>query len=219
MDAADIARQTRSPVDLETPRDNAGTLHLPPSLALQCFDVLVGCISLNDYDVVVVKDLEQLAMTSAECSFRTLHHLSITDPTSSTLIDLRRRYNKVFPRRTKFNGLSFRNTMVVIHALATQSWNDDHSEWANDRPSDREHTWFAQCLVGIAQKEHQRTRPNKVPWWILQFVLDSLSLDPPTPASVVSSCLMIVAIDLGCDVSNTTGSNERCVYVRYKPLF
>jgi hypothetical protein len=109
--------------------------------------------------------------------------------------------------------------LIITYAFVTKHWSRNHSGWDDDRPSNREHTWFAQCLVGIAQKEHQRTRPSKVPEWILHFVLDSLSLDPPTPASVVCSCLMIVAIDLGCDVSNITGSSERCVYFWDKSTF
>ena len=61
-----------------------------------------------------------------------------------------------------------------------------------------------------------RTRCQKVPRWTLRFALHSLSLYPMPPTSAIADCLSIIAIDLGCDVSNSgfTLLDERCVHTR-----
>jgi hypothetical protein len=69
---------------------------------------------------------------------------------------------------------------------------------------------FHRYMVEAAQAEYERTQQRKTPRWILRFALDSLSLDPP-PTSVVADCLEIIAIDLGCDVSNITTLDERYI--------
>jgi hypothetical protein len=68
---------------------------LDPTLVADCFHVLICCVSLRNHKVVVRRGLEQLATISARCLFRTFHHLSVTNPTSRVVQDLRDSYDKV----------------------------------------------------------------------------------------------------------------------------
>ena len=163
--------------------------------------------------MVTVQDKEQLATVSARCLLRSLHHLSAMDPPSSDLADIYRRYNRAFPFDSDSRGLPFHHAITKIHAMANQYWNPRHVKWDDYRPSDQEYTTFAQHMVEAAQVEYQQTSCRKVPCWILRFALHSLSLDPPPPVPVVADCLRITAIDLGCQVSNTTVLEARCVWV------
>ena len=187
---------------------------LDPSLVADCFNVFAGCVNIIDQKLVVMQGLERLATVSARCLFRTFRHLSVTDPTSSVLADLHRRYDEAFPFDTDFRGLPFYHTMMRIHGLAGKHWNHRNLVWDDYRPSSHEHIPFALHMVEAAQAEyHQmqgilRMQRKKVPRWILRFALHSLSLDSP-PTSVVADCLTIVAIDLDCDVSNITALEER----------
>ena len=69
-------------------------------------------------------------------------------------------------------------------------------------------------MVEAAQVEYQQTQHRKVLRWILRFALESLSLNPLPPTSVIADCLSIIAIDLGCNVSDTglMTLDERCVH-------
>ena len=184
---------------------------LDPTLIADCFNVFVGCVSFSKRKLVVIQGLEQLATVSAGCLFRTFRHIWVTDPTSSVLADLRRRYDRVFPPETNFKGLPFYHTITMIHALVHNRWNLRNLRWDDYKPSVREHIPFARHMVEVAQVEYRRMQRRKVPRWILRFALHSLSLNPPSPESVVADCLTIVAIDLGCDVSDIATSDERCV--------
>ena len=92
-------------------------------LIIDCFDIFVGCISVSNGTMVIMLGLEQLATVSARCFFQNLRHLSTTRPTSSVLVDLRRRYDRVFPFFTDFRGLPFYHTMKNLHALINQDQN------------------------------------------------------------------------------------------------
>ena len=52
---------------------------------------------------------------------------------------------------------------------------------------------------------------RKVPRWILRLALESLPLDPSSPAPGFADYLTIIAIELGYDVSNVTTLDERFV--------
>ena len=188
-----------------------------PTLVSGCFDVFTGCIKVdvNNGKMVIMQGLEQLAAVSAMCFLRTLHHLFVMDPDSSVLEDVCRRYLMVFPFEPDFTGLPFYYTMIKIHSLANQSWDPRTIRWDDHEPSTQECISFTRGVAETAQVEYQRLEPQKVPRWILRFAHHSLSLDPVTPMSVVADCLSIVAIDLGCEVSNTgfTTLDERCVHV------
>ena len=186
-----------------------------PALVADCFSIFIGCINVGDRKVVIMQGVEQLATVSAACFLRTFHHLSVTGSTSSVLTDVSRRYRKVFPLNADFAGLPFYYTVAKIHASFYQSWNPRQVRWDNYKPSAQEHIQAARNMVEGAQAEYQKTQHRKVPRWILRFTLHSLSLDPFPPTPVVADCLSIVAIDLGCDASDTglTEPDERCVHI------
>jgi hypothetical protein len=186
-----------------------------PTLVSGCFDVFIGCIKVDasNHKVAIIHGLEQLATVSAACFLCTFHHLSVMDPTSRVLKDIRQRYDSVFPPETDFGGLPFYYTMTEIRSLANRHWNPRHVQWDEYRPPTQEWISFSRNVAGIAQAKYQQTR--KVPRWALRFTLHCLSLDPLPPASVVADCLSIIAIGLGCDVSNAgfTTSDERSVHI------
>ena len=186
-----------------------------PALVTDCFSAFVGCINVSDGKVVIVQGLEQLATVSATCFLRTFHRLSVTDPTSSVLADVRRRYRKVFPFGADFTGLPFRYTVAGIHALVSRRWNPQHVRWDDYGPSAQEHIVFARGMAEAARVGYQKTQRRKVPRWILDFMLCSLSLSRPPLAPVIADCLSTIAIDLGCDVSITgvPTLDERCVHI------
>jgi hypothetical protein len=184
-----------------------------PALVAYCFNVFIGCININNHEVVVMQGLEQLAAVSALCFFHTISHLSVMDPTSSMLEDVRQRYTKVFPPKVDFRGHEFSHTMNVIHSVFIRSGERWRFQWSNYKPSSDEHTIVAHTLVKLVQFKYRRT--GKVPRWILHFALHSLSLDPLPPTPIIADCLSIIAVDLDCDVSKTgaTTLDERCVHI------
>ena len=187
-----------------------------PTLVADCLDIFIGCVKAANNTVVVTQGSEQLATASATCLLRTFSHLSVMDPKSRVLGDVRRRYDVTFPPDTDFRGFPFCHTLGAIHSAFYPDWNHPWLDWEDYKPSSHEHDVFAHALANLARSEYQRRgRDKKVPGWILRFVLHSLSLDPPPPTSVVVDCLSIIAIDLGCIVSTTgtTISDKRYVHV------
>ena len=186
-----------------------------PTLAADCFDVFISCTmgGVKNRRVVIVQGLEELAMVAALCFFNTVSHLLVTDPTSSILVDVRQRYLKIFPAQDGPYGHQAFHTITAAGCLLIQRWERQAFRWGDYKPSSQEHAIVAHNLAKLARSEYHRTRQIKVPRLILRFALHSLSLDPPPPTSVIADCLSIIAIDLGCDVSNTgtTTLDERCV--------
>ena len=191
--------------------------YFDPYLVVDCFDVFIGCINVVNGEVLTIQGLEDLATMSARCFFRTFHRLSVVDPTSSVLTTLRHRYNKVFRGdEINFTSLPFRYTMLMIHALFKRRWNPCYLKW--DRPTAEEQLPFARYMTEVAQVGYQQMRRAKVSRWILRFALFSLSLDPPSPAPVIADCLTMIAIDLGCDLSDIATLDERCVLFRLEDV-
>ena len=182
---------------------------MDPAL-VNCFNVFVGCVGFSNHKAVAMQGLYQLATVSAGCLFRTFHHLSVTDPTSSILTDFRRRYLRVIPFETDFRGLPFYHTMAKVHDLVNKPWT---LRWDDYRRFGQEHIPFAPHMVEVAQVEYQPTQRRKVPRWILRFALHSLSLDPPPPASIFADCLTIIAIELDCDAFDITAPDEKYVQI------
>ena len=181
-----------------------------PTLVADCFAIFTGCINVNNGGVVITHESEELATASATCFLRTFHHLSITDPTSGVLADLRQQYNRIFLFGPDFRDLPFYYTMAKIHDLVNRP-----IQWGNYRPSARGHILAARDIAQAAQVEYQNTQHQNVPEWTLHFSFRSLSLDPLPPPHVIADCLSIIAIDLGCDISNTGAAtlDERCVLI------
>lgn len=190
-----------------------GLAYFDPILSVECFNIFIGCINVSDEKVTVTQGLEQLAAVSARCFFRTFHYLSVMDPTSSILKDLRSTYDKIFPLHTDFSNLPFYRTMTTISILVNTPWKRHDIRWGDSRSSAEELVPFARHMVEAAQLEYRRMQYRKVPRWILRFALSSLSLDPPPAESVVSDCLTIVAIDLDCEISTIATSEERYVQI------
>ena len=84
----------------------------------------------------------------------TFHHLSVMDPTSSVLEDVRQRYSGVFPSETNFGGLPFYYTMTKIHPLAYQCWNPRRIQWGECIPSTQEWISFTQGVAEVVQVEY-----------------------------------------------------------------
>ena len=187
-----------------------------PSLVTGCFNVFISCINIVDHTFVTVQGLEKLATLSASCFLHTLHHFFGTDPTLSTLVDLRRRYHRVFSSGwVDFRDAPFRYTMIAANILVNQQCKPpkEWRWWDDIRPSTEEHIQLVSHIVGVAQAGYQRTRSKKVPRWTLRFAFDSLSLDPPLPPLLVACCLKIIAVDLGCDILNIKVKDERYVWI------
>ena len=186
---------------------------LDPILVIDCFTVFIGCINVSNGKALILQGLKELATVSARGLFRTLHHLMVMDPTSSVLADLHRRYNKVFPTEVDFKGLPFYYTMTMVHALADRFGNPRYVWWNKHTLPGQEHTQFSQRMLEATQANLRQMRRSKVPRWILRSALHFLSLGSLSPASVVADYLTIIAIDMGCDVPDTTSLDERCVRI------
>ena len=181
-----------------------------PSLVVECFNIFLGSISVNDGGVEVTSQGLELAKVSATCFYRAYHRLTVMDPASRVLDTIHQQYRKDFPNRVDFTSLPSRHTITMIDALVTRDWRPRLIWYGGDRPSDCDHILFAQDIAELAQVEHQPDRG--VPRWTLDFAFDSLSLGPLPPAPVVANCLKVIAIDLGCDVSSVVTSDERYTY-------
>jgi len=189
-----------------------------PTLIVGCFRAFVGCVEVgtNKRDLAIVPGFEQLAAASALSFFNTTSHLLAMDPPSSALEDIRQRYLRVFSTQADFHGHQFYHIMNAVRCLFVPYMGRRSFQWNGYEPSAYEHNMVARNLVKIARFKYETARKAKVPRWILRFVLHSLTLDSLPPSSVVADCLLIIAIDLGCDLSTTgaTTSDERCVPVR-----
>ena len=182
-----------------------------PSLVLDCFNVFIGCINVNDGKVMVLQGSEQLATVSAASFFGTLRNLTITNPTSSVLADLHQRYNAVFPPEANFTGLQFHPTMAAIDALANQFGNPRYAWWHGRKVPDGGSAPFSRRVAEVAQVKYQRSQDAKVPRWILRPALHFLSLGSVFPPPAVADYLTIIALDLGCGVCDTKSLDERYV--------
>ena len=193
-----------------------------PALISACLDILAGCVSVVSGKLVILPGSEELAALSALCCLRTLAHLTTVDPVSNVFKDMRRRYTKVFPIETDFGGFPshhhfciIHNTFYPSHKLVghRMSWRDGRRpkiQWRDYKPSGTEHV----VLVQLARFRYQGKEPRKVPRWILRFAHHLLSQDPLPPASAISDCLSIIAMDLGCATSSATTLDERYVHIR-----
>ena len=190
-----------------------------PTLVVDCFDTLFGCVIAIDGKATITQGSEQLATASALCSLHTISHLISIDPTPR-VEDICQQYARAFRSNTNFNGLPVFYTMNTItsvlfphyYSRAGRQVSGLSTWWDDYKPSSNEHAIVAHALTRIAQLEYQRT-DTKVPRWLLRFALHSLSQYPLPLTSVILNSLSIVAIDLGCGPTNTTTLEERCVCI------
>ena len=166
-----------------------------PAPAAIYLDALLGYIHVDQGRVMERLGSVHGARAASLCLLRVL---SGVDPTSSVLEDIRQRYLAVIPPKADFKGLLYHHTINAVHAVLVGSQPRRFFEWSDYNPRTREHIFFANTLARIA---HMGKQHGKVPRWVLRFAIHSLPHDPQPPISVVMDCLMIIAIDLGCDIS------------------
>ena len=187
--------------------------HFHPSIVIDCFNVFTGYVSVGKGKAVVVQGSGRLAMDSASALFDTLQNLILMDPTSNILEDLHRRYNAIISPDADFAGLPFDSTISPIHTFS-RGVGTSGDLWQG-RPSapGQGHIPFSQHIAKAAQEKYQQTQRKKVPRWALRSACHLLSLGSVSPPSTIADCLMVIAIDIGCNVSEVKASNERCVCV------
>jgi len=170
-------------------------IHLAnPAPAAIYLDALLSYFDVDSDRVTEYPGSEQGARAASLCLLRVL---SGVDQTSMMFENIRKRYVTVVPPDADFEGLPCYHTISAIHAVLVGRRKGWSFSWTDYHPCTQEHVFFANALVQVA---HKGRRHGKVPRWILRFVIHSLSKDPPSPAPVVIDCLLIVAIDLGCEI-------------------
>ena len=199
------------PVHLSTLRylaTMAELTHLDPILVVNCFEIFIGCINVNNGRVAIVQGLEQLATVAAGCFLRTFLHFSTMNPTSNILANLRRRYNKIFPFETDFRGLPFCHTMTKLHSLFTEQWSPIYMMWYDYRPPTQELVPFAGIWSRLLRQNINKHRMGKYP--VGSSASPSLSYPPiPRPqgpllpiawSSSQSTWVVIVRVPLPCRI-------------------
>jgi len=174
-------------------------IHLvDPTLAATYLEVLLRGIDVNGDRVTVRPGSERIVGAASMYLL-----CALSDPNPIVVEDMRQRYRGVIPPEANFEG-PFRHTMVAIHALSFNRWERRLFKWLDYQPCAQEHALFATTLVQVA---YNRRQHGKVPRWVLRFSLHSMLMDPEPPVSVIADCLMIIAIDLGCNISESDISN------------
>lgn len=181
------------------------------TLVVDCFNIFICGISVSNGRATITQGLEQLTAVSAGCFYHAFHHLAVMEQTSRAFGDIHHHYHRVIHPQTDFTDLPFCHTMIMIDALIRREWSP-HSIWHGDnRPPDHEYIPFVQEVAELAQAEYQREL--YVPNWILNFAYNSLSLDPLPPVSILSDCLKIIAVNLGCDILDIATLDNRYVFL------
>jgi len=167
-----------------------------PGPAAIYLDVFLSCIIVNHDHVTECPGAGQVAKAASICL---LHSLSGVGPMLAVAEGIRQQYLKVIPHTTTFKGHLCHHTMNTIHTLLLGSQGHQPFGWVDYKPCGQEHIFFA---VALAQIAYTRRIYGKVPCWVLRFAINSLSQDPSPPSLVILNCLLIVAIDLDCNVSS-----------------
>ena len=180
-------------------------LALPGSkttIAVDCLNILISCVSVtDDNQVVALPRSEHLVETAARCLLGALSHSLITDPVPNVLEDMHQRSRKLLSPMADLRCLPSYPTISAIRNLVNKRDHPKGLEWKGIDPSTPENILLAHNLVKIAWSQYRGSEGSeKVPRWILRFSLPLLLRDPEPPVSVIADCLLIVAIDLGCDV-------------------
>jgi len=175
------------------------------TIVTDCFNMLVSCVSVNgNRRATVIRGSEELAATAATCLLGSVSHLMATDPSSNILKDVHQRHRRIFPPTADLQSLPFYHTIKAICRLFNRNDHPEALDWKGVDFSTSESPSLAYHLVKIAWLWYRRPQlqdQKKVPRWVLRFSLHSLLWDPEPPVSVIADCLLIIAIDLGCEVS------------------
>ena len=192
-----------------------------PTLVVDCFNVLFDYVKSIDHMVVITQGMEQLVAASALCCLHTLSHLMMIDPKSRALQNAYQQYLRIFALRIEFYNPSVPLALRLMHDIVTHQllahyrFSDfgyvNKVQWEDYKLATDECSIIASGLAVIARFDHGPF--EKVPRWLLRFTPPSLSRSPPPSTSVVTSCLSIIAIDLGCDPPKTGILDKRCVHI------
>ena len=186
--------------------------NLDPALVPACFNILTACVAVPNGKVVVAQGSEELAAASALCCLRTLAHLGAADPESSVFRDVRRRYTRTFPFKTDFEGSPSYYHFSMMHSVFYPSRKRVYEGYLyRSKIQWKDYKLCSNPVVQLALFGYQRSGRLKVPRWILHFSLHHLSQDPLLSPTIVTDCLLIIAIDLGCNISNAATLDERYV--------
>jgi hypothetical protein len=188
----------------------------------RCFDIFGSCFVTRDDGVAIVtRGSEQLAGMSAMCFLRAFSSLSIADPTSTLIRDVRQRYARIFPSRVDLRGLPLPVVISAVHHLFAEPRDRTEINWRSYHPTTDELIPFSRALAQAAQFEYHRGgNQPRVPQWLIRFALRFLSQAPLPPTSVVVDCLSIIATDLGCALpDNRMALGEKYVYTSETIVF
>ena len=187
-----------------------------PTLVVDCFNVLVGCVGAINGQVVTTQRSKKLETMSAAGLLYTLSHFSAGSPMPTVVANVRQRYRRAFPPDADYKGYPLYHTLGAIRSALYPDEDHGWLDWGDHKPTAHEHVVVARALSRLAQSEYKRRESQKTPRWVLRFAFHSLSQDPPPPTSVVFNCLSVIATDLDCDVSSsgTTRLDERYVHTR-----
>jgi len=174
-----------------------------PALATTSLDALLSYVNVDHGRVTERPGSEQGARAASLCLLRAL---SDVDPTSTVLEDIRERYVAVIPPDANFEGLLCYYAISAVHAVLADGREKRTVSWTDYRPHTQEYIFFANALARVVCKGEQH---GKVPHWALRFVIHSLSQDPLSPPLSIRHCLMIIAIDLECNMSDGGVRNLR----------
>jgi len=184
-------------------------IHLTnPAPAAIYLDALLRYIDVDQGQVMERPGSIQGARAASLCLLRALSGIH---PTSPVLEDIHKSYVAVIPCVVSFEGLHCYDTIKTIHTVLVGGRLREPLLWIDHVPSAQERI-FTNTLARIA---HKRKGHGKVPRWLLHFVTHSLTHDPQPPISFITDCLTIIAIDLGCDISE---DDVRNVDKRYECL-
>lgn len=145
------------------------------------------------------------------CFLLTYSHLLFVDFTSSAVSDIERRYERIFPCSLGVTNLPLPHILGTIHKAFNWGVNPP-IKWQDYKPTNHEHVVVACAIYELAWSE-RRLRTEISPLYV-SFASHYISQDPLPPPSVIAYCLLIIAIDLGCNVPKTMVLAERCVHVR-----
>ena len=188
------------------------------AVVADCFSIFSSCfITRDDGVAIVTRGSEQLAESSAMCFLRAFSSLSITEPMSTVIRDVHKRYERAFPSRVELHGLPRPIIVSAVHHLFAEPQDRTEINWRDYNPTTDELIPFSRSLAQAAQLEYHRAGDQpKVPRWLVRFALRFLSQSPLPPTPVVVDCLTVIATDLGCTLpdANRMTIGDRHVYAR-----
>ena len=187
------------------------------TIVVDCFKVLTSSVSITDNNqAVVLQGSEQLAGTAAACLLGAVSHSLVVNPKSNILKDIHQEFDRIFLPTINLRSLPFYPTISAVQNLFNGNDHPKGLSWEGIDPSTPGNLLLVHILVKIAWLRYRKLGlegQKKVPRWVLRFSFHCLLQDPEPPVSVIADCLLIVAIDLGCNVSDCDVRNLDKRYV------